>query len=120
MFKKVLVLVLICSFYSFVSAKEITENMCNEKEEGFIYAGNECINYAMFEGDDNDKLIIIVHGTWDEGSNVLGRYAPREAVFTIVCPLLILYIYVFAHSEHINFVIQMKIYAYDHTTILLA
>jgi len=76
MFKKILLLVFLCSFYSFVSAKEITENMCNEKEEGFIYAGNECINYEMFESDDNDKLIIIVHGTWDEGSNVLGRYSP--------------------------------------------
>jgi predicted esterase len=76
MFKKILCLILICSFYSFLSAKEITEKMCNEKEDGFIYTGNECINYNIFEGDDNDKLIIIVHGTWDEGSNVLGRYSP--------------------------------------------
>jgi predicted esterase len=75
MFKKVLVLVLLCSFYSFTFAKEITEKMCNENDEGFIYAGNECINYEMFEGDDNERLIIIVHGTWDEGSNVLGRYS---------------------------------------------
>lgn len=76
MFKRILVLVLICSFYSSVFAKEITEDMCNEKEEGFIYAGDECINYAMFEGEDTNQLIIIVHGTWDEGSNVLGRYSP--------------------------------------------
>lgn len=73
MLKKVLLLVLICSF---MWAEKITEDMCNKKDEGFVYAGNECINYEMFEGDDNDKLIIIVHGTWDEGSNVLGRYAP--------------------------------------------
>ena len=75
MLRKFLFLLLV-TFVSFSFAKEVTKAECNEKGEGFIYAGNECINYAMFEGDDNDKLIIIVHGTWDEGSNVLGRYAP--------------------------------------------
>ncbi|MGB1227446.1 MAG: alpha/beta hydrolase [Poseidonibacter sp.] len=75
MFKKVLVLFLL-TFASFSFAKEVSVQECEEKGDGFIFAGTECINYAMFEGDDNDKLIIIVHGTWDEGSNVLGRYAP--------------------------------------------
>lgn len=75
MIKKFLVVVMLFST-SFLFSKTITKQECNEKGEGYIYAGDECINYAMFEGDDNDKLIIIVHGTWDEGSNVLGRYAP--------------------------------------------
>jgi predicted esterase len=75
MIKKFLVVVMLLST-SFLFSKTITNEDCNDKGEGFIYAGAECINYAMFEGDDNDKLIIIVHGTWDEGSNVLGRYAP--------------------------------------------
>ncbi|APW66428.1 alpha/beta hydrolase [Poseidonibacter parvus] len=75
MFKKVLFLLLVVTA-SFSFAKNVSKQDCEQKGEGFIYAGNECINYAMFEGDDNDKLIVIVHGTWDEGSNVLGRYAP--------------------------------------------
>ena len=75
MLKKILFLLLVVTA-SFSFAKNVSKQDCEQKGEGFIYAGNECINYAMFEGDDNDKLIIIVHGTWDEGSNVLGRYAP--------------------------------------------
>ena len=75
MLKNILVMVLFFST-SFLFSKTISSEECQQKEDGFIYAGGECINYAMFEGDDNDKLIIIVHGTWDEGSNVLGRYAP--------------------------------------------
>lgn len=75
MLKNILVMFLFLST-SLLFSKTITKEECNQKEDGFIYAGDECINYAMFEGDDNDKLIIIVHGTWDEGSNVLGRYAP--------------------------------------------
>jgi len=75
MLKKVLFLFLL-AFASISFAKDVSMEDCEQKGDGFIYAGTECINYAMFEGDDNDKLIIIVHGTWDEGSNVLGRYAP--------------------------------------------
>ena len=73
MLKKVLFLLLV-TFVSFSFAKQINKAQCDEKGDGFIYAGNECINYSMFEGDDNNRLIIIVHGTWEEGSNVLGRY----------------------------------------------
>lgn len=75
MLKNILVMVLFFST-SFLFSKTISSEECQQKEDGFVYAGGECINYAMFEGDDNEKLIIIVHGTWDEGSNVLGRYAP--------------------------------------------
>ena len=75
MFKRVLFSLLFI-LVSFSFASEVTKEACIKKGNGFIYAGNECINYTMFKGDDNDKLIIIVHGTWDEGSNVLGRYTP--------------------------------------------
>lgn len=75
MLKNILVAVMLFST-SFLFSQTITKQECDDKDEGYVYAGGECINYAMFEGDDNDKLIIVVHGTWDEGSNVLGRYAP--------------------------------------------
>tara|TARA_B100001063_G_scaffold146646_1_gene136896 strand:- start:9924 stop:10706 length:783 start_codon:yes stop_codon:yes gene_type:complete len=75
MLKNILIAAMLFST-SFLFSKTVTNQECSDKGEGYIYAGGECINYAMFEGDDNDRLIIIVHGTWDEGSNVLGRYAP--------------------------------------------
>ena len=75
MLKKFLFMLLVFSFSS-LAAKTITKEECIKKGDNYIFAGTECINYSMFEGDDNEKLIIIVHGTWPEGSNVLGRYAP--------------------------------------------
>jgi len=75
MLKNILIAAMLFST-SFLFSKTVTNQECSDKGEGYIYAGGECINYAMLEGDDNDRLIIIVHGTWDEGSNVLGRYAP--------------------------------------------
>ena len=57
-------------------ANNIKNEDCVSKGENFIYSGNECIEYKKFEGDDNGKLIIIVHGSWDEGTNILARYAP--------------------------------------------
>lgn len=59
-----------------VSASNITKAMCDSKEEGYIFAGGECIQYHVSEGDTEGKLIIIVHGTWDPGTNTLGRYGP--------------------------------------------
>ena len=46
------------------------------KKDNFIFAGGECIEYRDFEGDNNDRLIIVVHGTWKEGTNILARYSP--------------------------------------------
>lgn len=75
MFKKVLLLIFVLSTTT-LFATNVSKANCLESEDEFIFAGGECINYAMYEGDDNEDIIIIVHGTWDEGSNVLGRYAP--------------------------------------------
>lgn len=75
--KKSFILILIFMFFSFSSyAIEVTKEECLAKEENFIFVSGECIEYRSFEGDENNHIIIIVHGTWDEGSNTLGRYEP--------------------------------------------
>jgi predicted esterase len=57
-------------------ASNISNDDCDSKGDNFIFAGGECIEYRKFNGDTEDKLNIIVHGTWKEGTNTLGRYAP--------------------------------------------
>ena len=59
-----------------LQAKNIDSKECNNLGEDFIFAGGECIEYRTFEGDSNDHIMVIVHGTWDEGTNTLGRYGP--------------------------------------------
>lgn len=59
-----------------LSANKISKIQCEKKAESFIFAGQECIEYVFFEGEVSDKLNIIVHGTWEKGTNTLGRYAP--------------------------------------------
>jgi predicted esterase len=54
----------------------ISQEQCKSKGESFIFAGGECIEYVEFEGEIEDSLNIIVHGTWKAGTNTLARYAP--------------------------------------------
>jgi len=54
----------------------VTEKQCNDKGEEYIFAGGECIQFYVSEGDVESELNIVVHGTWTEGTNTLGRYAP--------------------------------------------
>ncbi len=73
--------VLKASFLSLVlssslMASSVTKQECEVKEGSFIFADNECIEYRAFEGENNDVITVIVHGTWDLGTNTLGRYAP--------------------------------------------
>lgn len=75
MYKKI-VLILSILMVSELFASKISNEECLQKEGSYIFAGGECIQYALYEGDKEGSLNIIVHGTWDEGSNVLGRYAP--------------------------------------------
>ncbi|MGE0050631.1 MAG: alpha/beta fold hydrolase [Arcobacter sp.] len=77
MFKKALILssLLLVSNLSLNAAK-ITENECSKKGENFIFAGNECIQYKKFSGEEEGALNIIVHGTWKDGTDTLARYAP--------------------------------------------
>ncbi len=73
--KKILLLLFVfCSVTAF--AQKVTQKMCDNKGEMYIYAGNECIQYVLSEGDRAGSLNIIVHGTWDAGTNTLGRYEP--------------------------------------------
>lgn len=67
-------------FFIFLSltlnAQNITKQMCEKKGEDYIFTSNECINLKKYNGETKGKLNIVVHGNWDEGTNILGRYAP--------------------------------------------
>jgi predicted esterase len=54
----------------------VTKEQCEDKGNKFIYAGAECLELAVFKGEREGMLNIIVHGTWKKGTNTLGRYAP--------------------------------------------
>lgn len=72
MFKKSFILASIL-FANIVFANQIKED-CNKKGEEFVFAKDECINYKAFAGDKN-SLAIIIHGTWDEGTDIIARYS---------------------------------------------
>lgn len=77
MLKKLLFASCLSVFLSFnLIASNISNEDCISKGEGFIFAGGECIQFVEYEGELENKLIVIIHGTWDEGTNTLGRYAP--------------------------------------------
>lgn len=60
----------------FTSVLYASESSCTSKGKGYIYVQNECLQIAIFETEDSDSLNIILHGTWDRGTNILGRYSP--------------------------------------------
>jgi len=63
---------------------KISQAQCEAKaNKGYIFAGGECIEYAVFEGDKKGFLNIIVHGTWKAGTNILARYAPFAETINI-------------------------------------
>lgn len=62
---------------------EVSKEQCASKGEEYIFAGGECIEFVENEGDIEGSLIIIVHGTWDAGTNTLGRYAPFGETLTM-------------------------------------
>ncbi len=64
-----------------------TKDDCIKKGDGFIYVQNECIAYKKFNGE-GDSLNIIIHGTWDEGSDTLARYSPFAEDLTMMSDLL--------------------------------
>ena len=59
-----------------LASNKVNENQCNSKGEEYIFAGGECIQYYISEGEVEEEINIIVHGTWDAGTNTLGRYGP--------------------------------------------
>ena len=74
--QKVLFTGLICILFGSMGIAEISQSMCAKQKGHFIFAGGECIEYAVIEGDRSNTLTIIVHGTWKEGTNTLARYTP--------------------------------------------
>ena len=74
MIKKVMSILSLSAAIS-LSAATVTQEQCDTKGDEFIFAGGECIEYRAFEGD-GDAINIIVHGTWPDGANTLGRYGP--------------------------------------------
>jgi len=73
MLKKLITTLFLGVFMS-LNAANISEEECSKKEENFIFAAGECIEYRVFEGD-GENINVIVHGTWPEGTNTLGRYS---------------------------------------------
>lgn len=73
---KFLVGILSTVLASSLYAGKISKEECNAKTGNFVFAGNECIEYKKFKGEEENKLIIVVHGSWKEGTNILARYAP--------------------------------------------
>lgn len=49
---------------------------CENKNGSFIYAKGECIEYKKYDGENDEALNIIIHGTWEEGSDTIARYSP--------------------------------------------
>jgi predicted esterase len=57
-------------------AAQVTQKDCDAKGEKFIFAGDECVQLHIIEGERENMLNLVVHGTWKKGTNTLGRYAP--------------------------------------------
>ena len=77
MYKKLLLSAIVASALSAnLFAKNINESECGAKGDGYIFAGGECINFYKADGEKPSSLIIVVHGSWAEGTNTLGRYSP--------------------------------------------
>ena len=74
--KKVLLTGLAWILFGSIGAAEISESMCKKQEGYFIFAGGECIEYAVVDGERSGILTVIVHGTWKEGTDTLARYTP--------------------------------------------
>ena len=66
-----------------LNAQKVTLQECVELGEKHIFAGGECIEFAVSNGDREGYLNIIVHGTWPDGTNTLGRYAPFAETLTM-------------------------------------
>jgi len=74
--KRIVFLLFLAGITSSVNAEKITEKSCSSQKGNFIFAGGECIEYAAVEGEKEDTITVIVHGTWKAGTNTLARYTP--------------------------------------------
>jgi len=75
---KIYILVVACFTLSsnLYATSKVNKSQCENKGDEYIFAGGECIQYYTSEGEVEAEINIIVHGTWDAGTNTLGRYAP--------------------------------------------
>jgi len=74
--KKLILLLLFVFSFTTLAFANSTKEKCQTQGDDFIFAARECIQFAISEGDTDGIINIIVHGTWDKGTNTLGRYAP--------------------------------------------
>lgn len=73
-FMKMFVLLFVLIGSAYASGK-VSQKECLDKGENFLFAGGECIQFYEASADRENILNIIVHGTWKEGTNTLGRYS---------------------------------------------
>ena len=70
-------LLLTLSSSTLLATNLVTQEQCENKDsDEYIFAGGECIQYYLAEGDEESEITLLVPGTWPEGTNTLGRYAP--------------------------------------------
>jgi predicted esterase len=58
---------------SSIFARDITNNC--EIKPNFIYVAPECIQIHTAIGEQKGSLIVLLHGMWKDGANVLGIYS---------------------------------------------
>ena len=66
-----------CSSLSLNAAK-ISQEECASKVIILYLLEMSVLFIKKFSGDEEGSLNIIVHGTWNEGTDTLARYAPFE------------------------------------------
>jgi pimeloyl-ACP methyl ester carboxylesterase len=74
--KKIFAAIVVVFGFASLSFAMVSQEQCQHNGDNFIFAGGECIQFAAFNGDTSKTINIIVHGTWDAGTNTIGRYAP--------------------------------------------
>jgi predicted esterase len=74
--KKIISIVVVILLLPILYASNYENSTCEAKGDDFIFAGGECLQIYEAEGDRNDVINIIVHGTWKEGTNTIARYSP--------------------------------------------
>ena len=81
--KKILLLIGTLFLSSNIAQASVNAEQCAKQGANYIFAGDECIQYAVYKGDTEGKINIIVHGTWDKGTNTIGRYGPFAETMTM-------------------------------------
>lgn len=74
--KKISTIILSVLSIATLSFATVSQDQCNKKGDNFIFAGGECIQFKAYKGETPKAITIVVHGTWDAGTNTIGRYGP--------------------------------------------